>query len=249
MVGAVLIGFGHLNHTAACCYECAISSFLVVTRARTGHCDRPLRFDLTVVCLCLEQSFLPHCIWQGQTRKRPVDNAPRSEIRSVLVDAAQQGFTAVVDPKGVANGARKHYDPKSSDAATWRPSRVMVPSPERVDRPAGKRVLAEEPTYPDVPRPEKVHSDRFNARTTTESEFAQGLRIEKKGVVVDPVTGVPRSRVPSKESDVGLTMGRKHRVDPKDLSAIRCVLSRSQGHDAVVAPHAVPSRSGVVSLS
>ena len=48
---AVLIGFGQLNHTAACCYECAISSFLVVTRARTGHRDRPLRFDLTVVCV------------------------------------------------------------------------------------------------------------------------------------------------------------------------------------------------------
>jgi hypothetical protein len=139
----------------------------------------------------------------------------------VLVDAAQSGFTPVVDPKGVANGARKHFEPRGGVPAEWKPSRVVLTQPPHVDRPTGKHVLSEEPKYPDIPRPEKVHSDRFNVRSTTESEFAQGLRIEKKTVVIDSVTGLPRSRVPSKEADLGLVMGRKRHVDEKDLSTIR----------------------------
>ncbi len=79
--------------------------------------------------------------------------------------------------------------------------------------------LVADPT--EMQRQQRVHSDRFNARTTTESEFGGGLRIEKKRVVVDGASGVPRRSKPSGEGALEPTMGRKRHVDPSDLTSLR----------------------------
>lgn len=140
-------------------------------------------------------------------------------MRAALVDPAQAGFTATQDP---IRGSRRHLEMAGGVPAEWRPSRVVLTEPVREERPTGKRVPPPEVGDPtEMQRQQRVHSDRFNARTTTESEFGGGLRIEKKRVVVDEASGVPRRSKPSGEGALEPTMGRKRHVDPSDLTSLR----------------------------
>lgn len=120
----------------------------------------------------------------------------------------------------VGDKGRKHYTPRRATPPEWRPQCAPIPQPDRTDRPTGKKVTSV-PSLPEVPVAQRVHYDHSNAKSSAECEFGMGLKMVRKIRPVDPSTGIPRACLTSSEAALSDVMGRKRRVDPNDLTAIR----------------------------